>query len=323
MDGDEAIRMAENVLTEFENKQRAKAGVAPKYRPHSVRYDMAMSMATKDLDRRRNGEIVGLPWPVEWPALSRRIGPIEPSSLTIVAARPSVGKSLFAMQLARFLASRGKCVLFVSRELSVVRLLRRSWAAYGANMMSLRKGEPTDRDIDAIATHSGEAMGWNLYIDDISTSVAEIDREAEALKPDLIIIDYLQRLAYDTEKEYAAITRLVNELQDLTLETGIPVVCLSQLSRPLKGNEWKPPSMSDTRGSGAVEERAANLILLHRHWDTSEEEAYGKTVKVAKCQSEDGYFIVAKCSDGETGTPIHVLYEGAKMKVTEKIAGLS
>jgi len=227
--------------------------------------------------------------------------------------------SIFGMQLARFLAGRGDVVLFVSRELSVVRLVRRNWAAYGANMMNLRTGKPGALDLKSIGDYARDSANWELFYDDRSRTVADIAKEAEALRPDIIIIDYLQRLAYDTEKEYAAITRIVNELQDLTLESDIPVVCLSQLSRPQKGFEWKPPGISDTRGSGAVEERAANIILLHRMWETKEEDAYGKKVKVGTMQSEDGYFIVGKCADGECGLPIPVTFHGAHMRVQERM----
>jgi replicative DNA helicase len=283
----------------------------------------ALDIFATDLDKRRSGEIVGLSWPKEWPALSRRVGLIEPGSLTIIAARPSVGKTMMGLQLARALAGNGASVLFVSRELSVARLIRRQVAAYGASLRNLSTGQLSDNDVAHFDAYMSESKNWSLYYDHTSTSIAEIREQAVILKPDIIIIDYLQRLAYDTEKEYAAITRIVNELQDVTLTLNVPVVCLSQLSRPQKGYEWKAPTMSDTRGSGAVEERAANLIILHRFWESEEEESYGKKIKVAGSQTENGWFIVSKCADGETGSPIKVHFDGARMRITEKIPGLS
>jgi replicative DNA helicase len=168
-----------------------------------------------------------------------------------------------------------------------------------------------DRYLDA-------ARGWRALYDDHSRTIGDIKREVEVNKPEVVLIDYLQRLAYDTEKEYAALTRIVNELQDLTLETNVPVVCLSQLSRPMKGTETKAPTMSDVRGSGAVEERAANLIILHREWETDKEERYGKVVEVAKSPKETGWMICAKVADGETGKPIPALFDGARMRITER-----
>ena len=302
------VQMAREVLDDFERD----LGL---FVPSSVDSSSAILRAKADLERRQRGEIVGLPWADEWPALARRIGPIEPSSLTVIAARPSVGKSMFAMQLSRSLAAMGKRVMFVSRELSVVRLMRRNWVAYGGSMFTLKSGCPTPSDLQAIDTYDRESQGWDLHYDDHSKTVDEVRKEAEGLAPDIVIIDYLQRLAYDTEKEYAAITRIVNELQDFTLETEIPVVCLSQLSRPMKGNEWKPPSMSDVRGSGAVEERAANMVLLHRRWESVDD----TDTKTAKVQTEDGWFQIEKCADGETGKPIPVRFNGARMTIQEKL----
>lgn len=278
----------------------------------------ALAKFKRDLERRERGEVVGLPWPPEWHSLESRIGPLEPSSLTVIAARPAVGKSLMGLQLLRYLAGEGKRVLYVSRELSTVRILRRHACSYGANMMSLRIGRPTQQDRNAMANYEKESRDWLAFYDDVSQSVDDVRSEVILTMPDIVIIDYLQRLAYDTEKEYAAITRIVNELQDMTLATDIPIVCLSQLSRPQKGMEWRPPTMSDVRGSGAVEERAANLIMLHRLWNTEVEERYGKEVKVAKSQSEDGFFQIEKCSDGETGSPIPVTFNGARMRVEQK-----
>ncbi len=285
---------------------------------HVIGAEEAFSVFANDLERRKNGEIIGLPWPNEWPDLGRRLGPLEPGSLTIIAARPSVGKTIAGLQLLRSLCTRGHCVLFVSRELTVTRLMRRHHCAYGADMKRLQAGKLEQDDYDAMDRFTADSSGWASLYDEHSRTVEDIRREVEVNKPSIVIIDYLQRLAYDTEHEYAAITRIVNELQDLTLETNVPVVCLSQLSRPMKGTESRAPSMSDTRGSGAVEERAANLILLHRDWEMAQEERFGKMVDVAKEQKETGWLIVAKSADAETGKPIPAWFDGANMRITER-----
>jgi replicative DNA helicase len=285
----------------------------------AVDSEHALVAFTDDLDKRRRGEIVGLPWPVEWPSLSRALGPLEPGSLTVIASRPSVGKTMFGMHLLRSLAARGHRVLYVTRELTVTRLVRRHVAAYGADMYRLRSGNLTQHDFDALANYQSDSREWQVFYDDHSRTIECINTEVILTQPDCIIVDYLQRLAYDTESEYAGITRIVNELQDLTLATDIPVVCLSQLSRPAKGFEAKAPSMSDTRGSGAVEERAANLVLLHRHWESATEERYGKQVEIAKTPTSEGWFIVAKSADGEAGAYIPVVFNGPRMSITERI----
>jgi replicative DNA helicase len=285
---------------------------------HIIGSEEAFAIFGADLDRRKRGEVVGLPWPAEWSTLGKRVGPLEPGSLTIVAARPSTGKTLWGLQLMRSLCSRGHCVLFVSRELTVTRLMRRQISSFGASLRNLQTGKLVDSDTRALDKYLDTARGWHAMYDDHARTIADIRREVEINKPELVIIDYLQRLAYDTEKEYAALTRIVNELQDLTLATNIPVVCLSQLSRPMKGTETKAPTMSDVRGSGAVEERAANLIILHREWETDKEERYGKMVDVAKSPKETGWMICAKVADGETGKPIPAWFDGARMRITER-----
>ena len=277
----------------------------------------ALIAFTDDLDRRRRGEVVGLPWPIEWPSLSRCLGPLEPGSLTVIASRPSVGKTMFGMHLLRALATKKHRVLYVTRELTVTRLVRRHVASFGADMYRLRSGNLTADDFKALENYQAESHRWKVFYDDHSRTIEGINTEVILTQPDVIIIDYLQRLAYDTEKEYAAITRIVNELQDLTLATDVPVVCLSQLSRPMKGSENRAPAMSDTRGSGAVEERAANLVLLHRRWNTESEERYGKQVEIAKAPTSEGWFIVAKSADGEAGRYIPVTFNGPRMSIAE------
>jgi len=285
--------------------------------------EQIIGKALDNLDRRRKGEIVGLPWPTEWPGLDRALGPIEPGALIVIGSRPSVGKTMFGMHLLRGLASKGLRVLYVSKELSTTRLVWRHMASYGADMYRLRSGQVVQKDIDAITNYQRDARDWKTFYDDKSRTIEDIKTEVILRQPDCVIVDYLQRLAYDTEKEYAAITRIVNELQDLTLATNVPVVCLSQLARPEKGKENKAPEMSDTRGSGAVEERAAVLVVLHRHWDMETEERFGKEVKVAIKPTDEGWFIIRKNADGESGKFIPVIFNGARMKIIEKIPGLS
>ena len=309
MPSDEDVDAARRILSDLDDK--------PAYVPHSITSEEANARAMADLDRRRNGDVVGLPWPVEWPGLAKCVGPIEPGSLLVVASRPSVGKTMFGMHLTRSLAAKGQRVLYISKELSTTRLIWRHMACYGADLYRLRDSHVEQKDIDAIVNYQRDAAEWATFYDDTSKTIDDIKREAVLTQPNIIIIDYLQRLAYNTEKEYAAITRIVNELQDLTLETNIPIVLLSQLARPMKGSENKPPNMSDTRGSGAVEERAAVLILLHRRWDTESEERFGKEVEIAKAPTSEGWFIVAKNADGESGKFIKVQFNGPRMKIVE------
>jgi replicative DNA helicase len=281
--------------------------------------DIALDIFTQGLDKRRRGEVQGLPWPVEWPSLTRYVGPLEPGSLTIIAARPSVGKTMVGMHLLRSLCHNGHKVLFVTRELTVERIIRRHVVSYGADMMRLRTGNTADSDMKALDNFIADSKNWKVWYDDHSKTVEEVRASIAAYAPDCVIVDYLQRFSYDGDNEYKAITRLANEFQDVTLLTGTPIVLLSQLRRPEQGKEFKAPAMSDTRGSGAVEERAANLILLHRDWDTIDEDKNGKPTTVAKSAKSEGWFIVAKAADGESDKFIRVDFNGARMSVQERL----
>ncbi len=274
----------------------------------------ATAVCFEDLENRRIGANKGLPLPPEWPTLRKTIEQLERGTLTIVGARPGVGKTMWALQLQAFLCDQGFRVLYVSRELTVVRLVRRHIVREGALMAALRCGHLSPEDERARRAYIDRQATWQVLYDSRSSTVAEIRWEASRWRADCVFVDYLQRLPYKGAREYDAITGIVNELQDLALDTNIPVVCLSQLSRPQKGQEHKPPNMASTRGSGAVEERAANLILLHRDHETHKD-SFGN--EVAGAVLETGLFIVAKCTDGEADTRIPVRFSGKQMRIAE------
>lgn len=273
-----------------------------------------------DLERRRKGEIRGLPWPPEWAGLAKTLGPIEEGTLVVVGARPSVGKTLFAAQLQAFLCDRGYSVLYVTRELTPERLVRRHIAAQGAQLAHLKCGQLTASDQEAIDAYRRRQERWRVVYDGTSTTVADMAAQAVRCQADVVVVDYMQRLAYDMGSEYAELTRIVNDLQNLALSSGVPVVCLSQLSRPIKGQEHRPPTMTDTRGSGAVEERATQIVLLHRNWTTKKSDIRPNT-EVAALRLDTGYFIVAKNADGEADRAIPMRVDGARMRIVETQIG--
>jgi replicative DNA helicase len=288
---------------------------ADKPKPRSLSSAELTDRVLIDITRRMSGEIKGLPWPGAWTKLGRDLGPIEPGSFTIIAARPSVGKTMMAQQLQAHLGDKGYRVLFVTRELTAERLGRRHIVREGGDMVRLRDGDLQVEDQRAIDTYVDRQKKWDVWYDFESRGVDDIFKEAAILEPDCIIIDYLQRLAYDTENEYAAITRIVNEVQDVVIDLNVPVILVSQLRRPMPGKEHVAPSSSDTRGSGAVEERATNLVLLHRKWETTKDDN-GRTV--ASRPTKEGLFIIAKNADGPSGGAIPVLFKGDRMQVFER-----
>lgn len=284
--------------------------------PRPISSQEATRQCLEDVDRRARGEIKGLPWPEDaWPTLAEVMGPIEPGTFTVIAARPSIGKTIFAMQLQAWLCDQGHRVLFVTRELTPIRMVRRHMTRHGASMPHLRSGDLDQRDQDACRAYISRQAKWDLRYDHTSCTVADIEREAKRFSPDIVILDYLQRLTYPVDNEYLAVTQLVNELQDLTLTTNIPMVCLSQLRRPPQGQEHRPPSMTDTRGSGAVEERATSVVLLHRKFNVTVDQATKR--EIAGMKTEDGWFIVAKNADGEADRMIPTVTLGHRMTIAE------
>lgn len=256
----------------------------------------------------------GLPWCSDWPQLGDTLGPIEPGSFTIIAARPSVGKTIVTLQQQAFLNDKGSRVILVSRELTPERLVRRHIVREGASMKNLKVGELTEKDREAKDRYFERQKSWPVLYDHASRTVPEIAKVASDYQAECVIVDYLQRLTYNVDSEYAGLTRLVNELQDFTLSTGIPVICLSQLSRPPKGQEHRPPTISDLRGSGAIEERASNIVLLHRDWTTRKQGSQD----VDSIRLDKGRFIVAKNADGEADLHIPMLLQGCRMQIVER-----
>jgi replicative DNA helicase len=221
---------------------------------------------------------------------------------------------MMAQQLQAHLCDNGYRVLFVTRELTAERLGRRHIVREGGDMIRLRKGNIDLVDQQAIDQYVRRQEKWDVWYDFESRDVGAILKEAEIVEPDCIIIDYLQRLAYDTESEYAAITRIVNDVQDVSISLNVPLVLVSQLRRPMPGKEHIAPVSSDTRGSGAVEERATNLVLMHRKWETKKDEN-GRTVSTRPMK--EGSFIIAKNADGPSGSIIPVIFRGERMQVIE------
>ena len=249
----------------------------------------------------RNGRSSG----ARWARLSQGLLPSWP--------RPSAGKTIASLQQQAFLTDKGFRVVLVSRELTSERLVRRHIVREGASMENLKVGKLTEEDREAKDRYFERQKSWPVLYDHASRTVPEIAKVASDYQAECVIVDYLQRLTYNEDSEYAGLTRLANELQDFTLDTGIPVICLSQLSRPSKGQEYRPPSMSDIRGSGAIEERASHIILLHRDWTTRKQGPQ----EVAGLRLNRGSFIVAKNADGETDLRIPMVVEGRRMRILE------
>lgn len=193
---------------------------------------------------------------------------LHEGELTVVGARPGVGKTTFSLQIAEKIARKGKAVAYVSLEMSSNQLIQKILSRKArVNSRKIRNGELTDEEIDKIACASQDIGDMNFTIITKASSIQQIEIEARRLKNknklDLLIIDYLQLVRNagrfnSREQEVADISRT---LKLLSLEMEIPIIALCQLNRNASKNE---PTLADIRESGAIEQDADNVIFLYQ-----------------------------------------------------------
>ena len=275
-----------------------------------------MEEAERRIAKSVNG-VTGIPTGLT--ELDKKTGGLQDNDLIVIAARPSVGKTAFALHLARHAALAGNAVAVYSLEMQGERLGDR-WlmAACNINPYRWRNGIPNPQEVaEARTTASGLAQ-LPIYVDDSSSvSMDHIRSSARLLKSrkqcDMIIIDYLQLCDMSTkqvnrnrEQEVAQATR---KAKLLAKELHIPVVLLSQLNRESENRPGGRPELAHLRESGAIEQDADIVILLYRpamlHIPTDRESGYPTEGL--------GVAIVAKQRNGETGN----VYFGHNQSITK------
>lgn len=216
------------------------------------------------------GEVKGIP--TGYPALDRATLGFQRGDLIILAARPSVGKSAFALNLAiNACRNSDVSVAFFSLEMSIEQLMMRLFSYEGAIQMSkIQKGELSDQEMIILGRARQKLSSYHLYFDESNSSnIYDIRSKCRQLKQsghlDLVIIDYLQLISGDgkgsRQEEVAAISRA---LKILAKELEVPVIALSQLSRSVETREDKRPVLSDLRESGSIEQDADIVMFLYR-----------------------------------------------------------
>lgn len=202
---------------------------------------------------------------------------LQRSDLIIIAARPSIGKTSLALDLARFAAVETKLPVGIfSLEMSSDQLVDRMLAAQArVNLWNLRTGNLDDEDDDfqKIGDSMGVLSEAPIYIEDSATSnVMEMRTMARRLQAEyglgMIIIDYLQlmegRGGRSSENRVQEISEISRSLKNLAKELSIPVVALSQLSRAVEARSPQIPRLSDLRESGSIEQDADVVMFLYR-----------------------------------------------------------
>jgi replicative DNA helicase len=263
---------------------------------------------------RRGESITGVPSGFD--ELDKLTLGFQPSELVIIAARPSMGKTAFVLNLAQNAAYFGKTPVAVfSLEMAKEQLVTRMLAAEGwVDAQKLRSGKLTDDDFRNLAKASGILGTLPIWIDDTpGLSALEIRSRCRRLKAEnnigMVIIDYMQLIngPADSENRQQEISYISRSLKILARELLIPVICLSQLSRApeQRTGENKRPQLSDLRESGAIEQDADVVMFLYRpeYYEGSHDDR-GEPRRLADGTPLDGLaeVIIGKQRNGPTDT---------------------
>lgn len=216
----------------------------------------------------RGGQVEMTPTP--WDQLNRYIGGLRPGALYIIGARPAVGKTVIGLNLAAGFTDHG-AVGFVSLEMTEDELRKRLLASEGTvHLSGLLDGRLSTGDWEALAAVEPKVAAMRLSVYDSAEQLSQVLSYARTLhrKGDLklLVIDYLQLLSGDgrAESRQQEVSQFSRALKALAKELRIPIVALAQLNRESAGRKTGEPKVSDLRESGAIEQDADAVILLHR-----------------------------------------------------------
>lgn len=245
------------------------------------------------------GQLHGVP--SGFPDLDAMTSGFQKGDMILIAARPSMGKTTFALNITEHAAIKsGKSVAVFSLEMSKEQLAYKLLCSQASvDMLKLRTGNLDDKDWENIARASGPLSNAKIFIDDTAgISVMEMRSKCRKLKIehgiDLIVIDYLQLMSGSkgSESRQQEVSEISRSIKALAKEMECPVISLSQLSRAPEQRADHRPMLSDLRESGSIEQDADLVMFLYR------DEYYNK-------ETEDkniGEVIIAKQRNGPVGT---------------------
>ena len=234
-------------------------------------------------------------------ALDRVLAGLGKSDLVLVGARPGMGKTSFALNIATNVAKQTKkTVCIFSLEMSADQLVNRVLSSEAlVNSYSLRTGELAPNDWENLARAAGELAGCDILIDDTSgMTVTAMKAKLRRVKNlGMVIIDYLGLMSGDkhTDNRVQEVSEISRSLKIMAKELMVPIVCCAQLSRGPESRTDKKPMLSDLRDSGAIEQDADTVIFLYRSEYYKTDDTAGQDTSIAEV-------IIAKNRHGSTGT---------------------
>lgn len=249
---------------------------------------------------KRKADVTGIP--TGFVELDRMTSGMHAGELIIIAARPSMGKTAFSLNLASHMSLRAKkTVAYFSVEMGKESVMMRLLAAEAKiSMGEIRNGRIQDSSWPKLIQSAGAISEANLFIDDTAgISPFEIRARCRRLKAthglDCIMIDYLQLmdLKQKVESRERAVSEISKNLKAIAKEMGIPVIALAQLNRGVEGRSDRRPMLSDLRESGSIEQDADVIMMLYRddYYDKDDPEKQGAAE-----------VIIGKQRNGPTGT---------------------
>ncbi len=289
-DADGVLDQAESAIFQIA-EDRIRTGLVPMKEVVTESFDRLQRVMTEG--KRITGLATG------YGQLDNLTSGLQPSELIILAARPSVGKTAFALNLAENAAALGAQVAIFSLEMSKESLLMRLLASQARiDAHKFRTGHFSKQDWQHMTQSLAQIAAAPVWIDDTaSATVTEIGAKARRLKRDkglgLVIIDYLQLIAArgrfsNRNEEVSSITR---GLKALAKELKVPVLVLSQLTRAPE-RETRAPQLADLRESGAIEQDADVVLFIHRP------NLYKKKDEVTEEERAQTDLIIAKQRNG-------------------------
>ncbi len=259
----------------LDTAERTLFGITQRYLKQnfiSVRSILDDSFERLGMLAQQGGALRGIP--TGFRQLDRLLGGLQRSDLLIIAARPSMGKTAFAMNIAEYIAVQEKKVVGVfSLEMSKEQLVDRLISSMGrVDSWKLRNGQLSEDDMSNLIQAQAQLAEANLFIDDSPmASVMEVRAKARRLQAehglDMLVIDYLQLMqgsARHQDNRVQEVSEISRSLKALAKELNCPVIALSQLSRAVEARNDKRPMLSDLRESGSIEQDADVVMFLYR-----------------------------------------------------------
>ena len=266
-----------DIETTLDEAERTLFGVSQKFLKNtftSIRSVLSGAFERIDELHKKKGKLRGIP--TGFKELDDLLAGLQKSDLIILAARPSVGKTTLALDLARNAAKSGESVGLFSLEMSKEQLVDRMICAHaGIDLWKLRTGRLSDRDEDfpRIGAALGELSERPIFIDDSATlNIMQLRTKARRLQTEhglgLLIIDYLQlmegRSKSGSDNRVNEISEISRGLKQIAKELNVPVLAVAQLSRAVEQLKPSIPRLSHLRDSGSIEQDADIVMFIYR-----------------------------------------------------------